>query len=38
MQMNPIIMFIAFFTAMGGLISLLREPEGLRWLLLMWAQ
>lgn len=38
MQMNPIIMFIAFFIAVGGLISLLHEPEGLRWLLLMWAQ
>lgn len=37
MQMNPIIKLIAFFIALGGLISLLREPEGLRWLLLMWA-
>lgn len=37
MQMNPIIMFIAFFTALGALISFLHEPEGVQWLLLMWA-
>lgn len=38
MQMNPIIILIVAVTMLGALISLLHEPEGLRWLLLMWAR
>lgn len=37
MQMNPIIMFIAFFIALGALISFLHEPAGVQWLNLLWA-
>lgn len=38
MQGNPVIWLIAGTTALGALISFLREPEGVQWLFLMWAQ
>lgn len=37
MQGNPVIWLIAVLMALGALISLLHEPEGVQWLLLMWA-
>ncbi len=37
MQANPIIRLIAALMALGALISFLHEPEGVQWLLLMWA-
>lgn len=37
MQSNPMIWLIAGGTALGALISFLHEPEGVQWLLLMWA-
>jgi hypothetical protein len=37
MQENPIICLIVGVTALGALISFLHEPEGVQWLLLMWA-
>lgn len=38
MQSNPVIWLIVGVHALGALISFLREPEGVQWLLLMWAQ
>lgn len=38
MHSNPMLWLIAGITALGALISLLHEPEGVQWLLLMWAQ
>lgn len=37
MQGNPVISLIAALMALGALISFLHEPEGVQWLLLMWA-
>ena len=38
MQSNPMTWLIAALMALGALISFLHEPEGVQWLLLMWAQ
>ena len=38
MQSNPMNWLIAALMALGALISFLHEPEGVQWLLLMWAQ
>ena len=38
MQGNPVIWIIAALMVLGGLISFLHEPEGVQWVLLMWAQ
>jgi hypothetical protein len=38
MQSNPVLKFIGALIALGALISFLHEPEGVQWLLLMWAQ
>ena len=37
MQSNPMNWLIAALMALGALISFLHEPEGVQWLLLMWA-
>jgi len=37
MQGNPVIWLIAALMVLGALISFLHEPEGVQWLLLMWA-
>jgi len=37
MQSNPMTWLIAAIMALGALISFLHEPEGVQWLLLMWA-
>lgn len=37
MQGNPVICLIAALMALGALISFFHEPEGVQWLLLMWA-
>ncbi|CAM7021383.1 hypothetical protein ENKOMM257B_22585 [Enterobacter kobei] len=37
MQSNPMNWLIAVLIAIGALISFLHEPEGVQWLLLMWA-
>lgn len=37
MQSNPMTWLIAALMALGALISFLNEPEGVQWLLLMWA-
>ncbi len=37
MQSNPMLWLIAALMALGALISFLNEPEGVQWLLLMWA-
>ncbi|EEW7545828.1 hypothetical protein BGP61_10925 [Escherichia coli] len=38
MQSNPMNWLIAALMALGALISFFHEPEGVQWLLLMWAQ
>lgn len=38
MQSNPVLKFIGALIALSALISFLHEPEGVQWLLLMWAQ
>lgn len=38
MQSNPVLKLIGALIALGALISFLHEPEGVQWLLLMWAQ
>lgn len=37
MQSNPMTWLIVAIMALGALISFLHEPEGVQWLLLMWA-
>lgn len=37
MQSNPMTWLIAALMALGALISFLHEPEGVQWLLLLWA-
>lgn len=37
MQSNPVLKFIGALIALSALISFLHEPEGVQWLLLMWA-
>ena len=37
MQSNPMTWLIAALMALGALISFIHEPEGVQWLLLMWA-
>ena len=37
MQSNPILTAIIAINALIALISFLHEPEGVQWLLLMWA-
>ena len=38
MQSNPMTWLIGALIALGALISFFHEPEGVQWLLLMWAQ
>ncbi len=37
MHSNPMTWLIAALMALGALTSFLHEPEGVQWLLLMWA-
>lgn len=37
MQSNPMTWLIAALMALGALISFIHEPEGVQWLLLIWA-
>ncbi|GCV38173.1 hypothetical protein BvCmsKSNP013_02017 [Escherichia coli] len=38
MHSNPIMWSIAALTALAALISFLREPAGVQWLSILWAQ